>query len=72
MKQKIYLTLMKGDLDDSFQEAKKAYTMINGGAPARYSVPLFLYDILCLLLDTKPLWDGKPLDPWDKEDIRGQ
>jgi len=72
MRQQLLVYLSEGGLQGLFEDARKAYEITNGEDPKRYCVPQYLHDVLEIIQETKPIWYGKPLDPWAKDEIRGQ
>ena len=55
-----------------FEDARKSYEIINGEDPKRYCVPQYLYDVLSIIQEKNPTWHGNAIDPWAKDEIRGQ
>lgn len=68
----VLVAVAEGFLKDKFAEVDKGYEIIEGSLPAGYVVPQWLYDVLTILQEDKPKWHGKPVDPWAKDEIRGQ
>ena len=72
MRQQLLVFLSDGGLKEVFEDARKSYDIINGEDPQRYCVPQYLHDVLEIVQEKKPTWLGKALDPWAKDEIRGQ
>jgi hypothetical protein len=68
----VLVMLVEGGLHAKFDEINKSYEIAEGKLPEAYLVPQWLFEVLGLLQDDKPKWKGKRLDPWAKEEIRGQ
>ena len=72
MRQQLLVMLSEGGLKDIFEDARKSYEIINGEDPKRYCVPQYLYDVLQIIQEKNPTWHGNAVDPWAKDEIRGQ
>lgn len=72
MRTQLLVMLAEGGLKGHFEDARKSYEIVNGENPKRYCIPVYLHDILEIIQEQKPTWQGCPLDPWAKDEIRGQ
>lgn len=72
MRQQLLVMLAEGGLTTVFEDARKSYEITNGENPKRYCVPQYLHDVLEIIQEQKPTWQGCPLDPWAKDEVRGQ
>jgi len=68
----VLVMLAEGGLQEKFDEIDKGYEIVEGELPAAYLVPKWFYEFVEILQEGKPKWKGKRLDPWAKDDIRGQ
>jgi hypothetical protein len=68
----VMVMLSEGGLKAKFDDTDKGYEITEGDLPGAYLVPQWLYDALTILQEGKPKWRGKQLDPWAKDEIRGQ
>jgi len=68
----VMVMLAEGGMKDKFEDANKGFEILEGKLPEAYLVPQWFYDLVEILQEGKPKWFGKRLDPWAKDEIRGQ
>lgn len=68
----VMVMLSESGVQAKFTDADKAFEIIEGKIPEAYLVPQWFYTLIELLQEGKPRWSGKRLDPWAKDEIRGQ
>ena len=68
----VLVMLAEGGMQKQFDDVDKGFEIVEGKLPEAYLVPKWLYACVELLQEGKPKWQGKRLDPWAKDEIRGQ